>query len=126
MGARILIIEDNPANLELARYLLDAHGHIVDCASTGSAGIARGQAGMPDLILTDIGMPDIDGYEVLHRLRADPDCRHIVIVALTAYSMPGDQARAMSSGFDAYLTKPVDPETFVQQVEALLPERRGV
>lgn len=125
MGARILVIEDNPANLELARYLLHARGHSVDCASEGLEGIARAQAGLPDLVLSDIGMPDIDGYEVLRRLRADPACHHIAIVALTAYSMPGDQARAMSSGFDGYLSKPVDPETFVQQVEAFLPARRS-
>ena len=125
MGARILIIEDNPANLELARYLLHASGHTVDCASAGHTGIARARAAQPDLVLSDIGMPDIDGYEVLRRLRADPACRHIPIVALTAYSMPGDQARALSSGFNGYLSKPVDPETFVRQVEAFLPAWRG-
>lgn len=125
MGAHILIIEDNPANLELARYLLHAHGHQVDCAEDGPAGVACARASRPDLILTDIGMPELDGYEVLRQLRADPHGRTLAIVALTAYSMPGDHARVLSSGFNGYLSKPIDPETFVQQVEAFLPGARA-
>ena len=123
MGARILVIEDNPANLELARYLLHARGHTVVCAVDGAQGIALAHTEQPDLVLSDIGMPVIDGYEVVRRLRADPACRDLTIVALTAYSMPGDHGKALSCGFDGYLSKPVDPETFAQQVESFLPAR---
>ena len=121
MGARILLIEDNPANLELALYLLQARGHTVLCATDGAMGCQLAQAEHPDLVLSDLGMPVVDGYEVVRRLRADPACDGLAIVALTAYSMPGDHARVLSSGFDGYLSKPIDPETFGQQVEAFLP-----
>jgi len=121
MDARILLIEDNPANLELALYLLQARGHTVLCATDGAMGCQLAQTERPDLVLSDLGMPVIDGYEVVRRLRADPACSGLAIVALTAYSMPGDHARVLSSGFDGYLSKPIDPETFGQQVEAFLP-----
>ena len=121
MGARILLIEDNPANLELALYLLQARGHTVLCATDGAMGCQVAQTERPDLVLSDLGMPVVDGYEVVRRLRADPACGGLKIVALTAYSMPGDHARVLSSGFDGYLSKPIDPETFGQQVEAFLP-----
>ena len=90
MGARILVIEDNPANLELARYLLAARGHEVLFAIDGATGVLLAQLEHPDLVLSDLGMPEVDGYEVVRRLRADPACAGLAIVALTAYSMPGD------------------------------------
>jgi two-component system cell cycle response regulator len=128
---RILLIEDNPANLELMRYLLRAFGYAPQTAADGTAGVgaARGGAagGEPfDLIVCDVNMPTVDGYEVARRLKADPATRPVPLVAVTALAMVGDRERVLAAGFDGYLTKPVDPETFVRQVETYLrPEHRA-
>lgn len=121
MTARILIIEDNPANLELARYLLVAGGYTVLTATNGFEGVQAAQLEPPDLIVSDLQMPILGGYEVLQYLRHDPNLQHIAVIALTALSMPGDKNKVLSSGFDGYLSKPIVPETFIQQIEAFLP-----
>lgn len=124
MATRILVIEDNDANLELVRYLLEASGYDVLCAVNGALGVALAQREHPDLVISDLGMPVMDGYEVVHFLRSDPKCHAMPIIALTAYSMPGDRDRVMQAGFDGYLAKPIEPELFVRQIEAFLPEAR--
>jgi two-component system cell cycle response regulator len=121
MAADILIIEDNPANLELMRYLLSAFGHAPFHAATGAEGLSLGAARRTHLILCDLQLPDIDGFEVLRRLRAQAATARIPVVAVTALAMVGDRERALAAGFDAYVAKPIDPETFVRQVELLLP-----
>lgn len=123
MGSRILLVEDNPASLELMRYLLHSDGHQVLLASDGRqamAHLASGACGLPDLVLTDIQMPGLDGYELLAHIRTDARLQALPVVALTAYSMPGDQERVMRAGFDGYLSKPIDPETVLSQVRAML------
>lgn len=120
MATRILVIEDNPANLELMRFLLTAHGYAVLAARDGEEGSEVARRELPDLILCDLQMPGIDGYEVAKRLKGTPALRHIPIVAVTAYAMVGDRDKVLSMGFDGYLAKPIAPETFVQQVEAFL------
>jgi two-component system cell cycle response regulator len=125
MGARILIIEDNPANLELMVYMLKAAGHRVTTAMDGASGLAAAREQKPDLILCDLQLPVLDGYEVAARLMQDPVCRDIPRLAVTAFAMAGDRDRTLGMGFDGYLAKPIEPETFVLQVEAFLaPEHR--
>jgi two-component system cell cycle response regulator len=118
--ARILVIEDNPTNLQLAMYLLQALGHDVTGTKEGSEGIDMARQHQPDLILLDIHMPKMDGYEVARRLRDDPQCRHIPIVGVTALAMVGDREKLLSCGFDGYISKPIDPETFVGKVQTFL------
>ena len=120
MGARILIIEDNPANLELMTYLLSTFGHTVLAAEDGSRGLEVARREHPDLIISDVQLPALDGYEVARWLKSDPDLRRTPLVAVTALAMVGDRDRVLAAGFDGYLAKPIDPETFVRQMEVFL------
>lgn len=123
MPARILVIEDNAANLELVRFLLSHHGYAVLLARDGHEGVAVALQEQPDLILCDLQMPGLDGYQVLRELKGKTDA---VVVALTAFSMPNDRLNVQSAGFDGYMSKPIDPERFVSEVESYLPEdQRG-
>lgn len=122
MSAKVLVIEDNQANLELAQYLLQAAGHKVLTAMDGRQGMAVVQQETPDLIVCDLQMPVLDGYGVLQELRADAAFAAIPIVAVTAFSMPGDQHRALNAGFNGYISKPIEPDGFVAQLEQFLPE----
>jgi CheY-like chemotaxis protein len=121
MPARILVIEDNPANLELVQYLLQSAGHEVLTAVDGAQGLAMAQHTVPDLVICDLQMPLLDGYEVLYRLRADPTTCDLVVIAVTAFSMSGDQEKVAVAGFDGYLSKPIEPEQFVATIESWLP-----
>lgn len=118
MTARILVIEDNAANLELVRYLLSHRGYGVLLACDGPEGVAVALRERPDLILCDLQMPGYDGYRVLRELRNQLPA---AIVALTAFSMPHDRQNVLTAGFDGYLSKPIDPEQFVAEVEGFLP-----
>ena len=124
MSARILVIEDHPPSLELVRYLLTANGHTVLCATDGEMGLTVARTERPDLIICDIQMPKMDGYQMLVALRQDPKLQTIPVIAVTAFSMPGDQLKVMDAGFEGYISKPIVPETFVAQVTAYLPDRR--
>jgi two-component system cell cycle response regulator len=125
--ARILVIEDNAANLELMVYLLAAFGHTTLSAGDGEEGLAKAIEERPDLIICDVHLPKMDGYEVVRRLKTDTACQSIPTVAVTALAMVGDRDRVLSAGFDGYLTKPIDPEIFVAQIEALLgPDRSSL
>jgi len=119
--ARILLIEDNLANLELMAYLLSAFGHAPQSAVDGAAGIAAARSSVPDLIVCDIQLPGIDGFAVARALKAEPALRAVALVAVTALAMVGDRDQILAAGFDGYLSKPLVPETFVGQLEAFLP-----
>lgn len=121
MGARILVIEDNPANLELMSYLLKAFGHEVLTACDGEAGLEAARRQSPDLIICDIQIPKIDGLDVARQLKNHPSLKKIPLVAVTAFAMVGDRDKVLSAGFDGYIAKPIIPDKFVQQVEAFLP-----
>jgi CheY-like chemotaxis protein len=124
MPALILIVEDNEANLNLVRYLLQHRGYATVTAVDGNAGVEMAQAHHPDLILCDLQMPGLDGFGVLRKLREAELC-NVVMIAVTALSMPGDRDSVLAAGFDGYLAKPIDPETFVTAIEAFLrPELR--
>lgn len=120
--ARILIVEDDPASRELLRLLLVSAGHKVQSAADGMEGYLMALTSAPDVVICDLQMPVVDGYELLLRMRADPALRETTVIAVTANSMPGDIGRLVSAGFDGYVTKPIPPETFVSYVERLAAE----
>jgi two-component system cell cycle response regulator len=115
--ARVLVVEDQDENLDLMVYLLTAFGHEALVARDGAEGLAVAAQTRPDLVVMDLQMPEMDGYEAAARLKADPELARIPIVAVTAYAMVGDQERILQRGFDGYLPKPIDPEVFVSQLE---------
>lgn len=116
----VLIIEDHADNLELMNYLLKAFGYATVTAVDGLAGVDLARSENLELILCDIQLPGIDGFEVARRLKQDERLRSIPLVAITALAMVGDRERALGAGFDGYIAKPINPETFVASVEAFL------
>ena len=126
MPARILIIEDNATNLELEQYLLGSAGYVTLSAADGEEGLRVARQERPDLVLCDLRMPVMNGYEVVQEFKADTQLRLTPIVAVTASSMSGDSKKALAAGFDGYIAKPIEPETFVQQVEDFLPRELRV
>jgi two-component system, cell cycle response regulator len=120
MAARVLVIEDNVTNLDLMSYLLRAFGHQALRATAGAAGVEAAARERPDLIVCDLQMPGADGFEVLRRLHADPATSSIPVVAVTAYAMVGDRERILAAGFDGYIAKPIEPQSFVPQLETYL------
>ena len=118
--ANILIIEDNEQNLYLASFILERHGHTILAARDGAQGIQLAQEKMPDLILLDIQLPVMDGYAVADELRRDSALAAIPIVAVTSYAMAGDRERILSAGCYGYIEKPINPDTFLNEVMAHL------
>ncbi|HEU4427250.1 MAG TPA: PAS domain S-box protein [Myxococcota bacterium] len=117
--ARVLVVEDNPDAAEGVRMLLELLGHQVHVAYDGSAAIALAREQKPDVMLVDIGLPGVDGYEVARRVRAEPNLAKIALVALTGYGREEDRAQARAAGFDDHLTKPVEPDALTRIVAAL-------
>jgi CheY-like chemotaxis protein len=117
MKKKILYIEDNEQNLYLVKFILEKHGYAVCAARDGQSGIALAADVLPDLILLDIQLPLMDGYAVAKELRTNPDLERIPIVAVTSYAMQGDREKAIAAGCNGYIEKPINPDTFMQQVE---------
>lgn len=124
MQRRILVIEDNPANMDLMEYLLRAFGYDVHAAYDGVVGIDMAQRISPDLIICDIHLPKMDGYEIVRHIKAMPALARVPVMAVTALAMVGDKEKLLNTGFDAYIGKPIDPEAFVGQMEQLLHSTR--
>ncbi len=118
--AKILYIEDNLTNRVLVLRILTAEGHTVLEAESGFEGIQVAEEQRPDLILVDINMPDMDGYEVTGRLRQLEDLQGVPIVALTANVLRGDRERSLSAGCDGYIQKPLDVDLLPSQIDAFL------
>jgi CheY-like chemotaxis protein len=116
---RILVIEDNPDGREMLRASLALDGHEVHIAADGMTGINLYASCDPDIVLIDIGLPDIDGYEVAQRLRADKKRRHVALIAMTGYGQLQDERLAADAGFDLHLIKPVTAEQLRQALEVL-------
>ncbi len=119
MKTSILVIEDDDITMDMMIFLLNSLGYTVIPALNGPAGLAMAKADPPGLIICDIKMPELDGYQVLESLRADPDRRvaTIPIIAVTALAMNGDQEQIIAAGFDAYLGKPVEVDALRRAVE---------
>lgn len=113
------------ANRALAVKLLKAAGHDVIEAADGEAGVGEALAKRPDLVLMDISLPGVDGWEALRRLRADGRTRDLRIVALTAHAMAGARDAALAAGFDGYMSKPIDAVTFADTVSSFVKDGRG-
>ncbi len=122
MSARILIIEDNPTNMELMVYLLTAFGYTPFSAYDGLSGIETAREVRPDLIICDVHLPKLDGYGVVAALKEDPELKEVPVLAVTALAMVGDRERLLSAGFDGYIGKPIEPDSFVSELEAFLPK----
>jgi two-component system, cell cycle response regulator len=118
--AKILVIEDNPANLDLITFLLGRFGHECLTAADGIEGVGAAREHKPDLILCDIQMPRVDGYGVVRILKDDAELCAIPVMAVSSYAMHGDKEKALARGFDGYITKPIDPLTVVGEIEQLL------
>lgn len=121
MGARILVIEDDAAALELMTYLLRAFGHVVHAAGNGVEGIETVLREAPDLVVCDMQLPRMDGAGVMTELKLKRRLRNLPVIAVTAYAMVGDRDKILAMGFDGYIAKPIDPEMFVRQLNAFLP-----
>ncbi len=121
MTARpLLIVDDNPSNLKLLRVLLSGEGFDVRTANNAGEALTALGTFRPDLILTDIQMPGMDGLELARRLKADPKTKTIPVVAITAYAMSGDDEKARRAGCDAYVAKPIDTRTLPGLLNGLL------
>ena len=120
MPARILIVEDDPDAAALMAALLRKRGHEVVCAGDAEKGAALAPALQPDLIISDIQLPGIDGYELVRRLRHDPAMRRVRAIAVSTFTLGGARARALDAGFDGFIAKPFLQESFAQQVEQFL------
>jgi CheY-like chemotaxis protein len=112
----ILIVDDNPANMKLAAFVLQSRGFTVRTASNAKEALVEIASFPPRLVLMDIQLPDIDGLELTRRLKAEPATRGIIIVAVTAYAMAGDEEKARRAGCDGYVTKPIDTRTLAATV----------
>ena len=120
---RILVVEDNESSRDMLARRLSRRGYQVISAADGKRGIAMAHDQSPDLIVMDMSLPEIDGWEATRRLKADPATRAIPIVALTAHAMASDRKKAMDAGCDDYYTKPVDFESLVRSLETFLEAR---
>ena len=117
---KILIAEDNAVNRELLRELLEMRGHEVVEACNGEEALRALEEFKPEILLLDLGMPVLDGYGTVRKIRENPGFATLPVLAVTAYAMQGDKERILSSGFDGYLSKPINPTLLFQELERLL------
>jgi CheY-like chemotaxis protein len=120
VAARVLLVEDNPANLALMQYLLQASGYTTLTAADGREGVVVALRESPDVILMDLQMPIVDGYEAARQVKEVPALRGVPIIAVTAFAMVGDRDKILARGFDGYIAKPITPERFVSEVEGFI------
>lgn len=118
---KVLVIEDNEQNLYLVTFILEKYGYEVNAARDGGEGFDLAARLKPDIILLDIQLPIMDGYAVARRLRTNAALARVPIIAVTSYAMAGDREKALEAGCNGYIEKPINPETFMQQIEHYLP-----
>jgi len=121
MSKRILVVEDQEDNRRIVRDLLKSAGFEMLEATTGEEGIRLAETGRPDLILMDIQMPVLDGYEATRQIKAAADLRHIPIIVVTSYALSGDDAKARAAGADGYVAKPFSPRELLAKIRQFLP-----
>jgi two-component system, cell cycle response regulator DivK len=117
---KILIAEDNPVNRELLRELLEGRGYEVDEACDGEEALKMLECSRPNILLLDLSMPKLDGYGVVRKIRDNPQLSDLPVMAVTAYAMRGDREKALESGFDGYLSKPINAVSLAAELERLL------
>lgn len=117
--AKILIVEDNEMNRDMLSRRLERRGYVVVMAVDGAEGVAMSEVELPDIVLMDMSLPILNGWEATRAIKADALTAHIPVIALTAHSMPGDREKAMESGCDDYDTKPVDLPRLLSKMAAL-------
>jgi two-component system cell cycle response regulator DivK len=125
MGKRVLVIEDHEDNRRILHDLLTSAGYEPIEAVTGEEGVALAETHRPDLILMDIQLPGLDGYEATRRIKANPALRHIPVIAVTSYALSGDEVKAKEAGCDGYVTKPFSPRALLAKVREYLPAAGG-
>lgn len=121
---RLLLIEDNDQNRYMMRFLLEQEGFEVEEAENGKDGISLALSYLPDVILLDIQLPEMDGYNVLEELKRLDELKDIPVIAVTSYAMAGDRERILEKGADGYIEKPINPDTFVSEILEFL-EKKG-
>lgn len=121
MSKRILVVEDQEDNRKIVRDLVTASGYELVEATTGEEGLELAESERPDLILMDIQLPGLDGYEVTRRIKANPGLRHIPIIVVTSYALSGDDKKAFAAGCDGYVTKPFSPRLLLAKIREYLP-----
>jgi two-component system, cell cycle response regulator DivK len=124
VGKKILVVEDDAQNSYLIGFILEKSGYDVVTVGDGAQAVEAASAQVPDLILMDMLLPKMSGYDATRAIKSDPATAGVTIIALTAYSMKGDRERILEAGCDGYISKPIDPETFVSQMEAFMPAAR--
>jgi CheY-like chemotaxis protein len=117
---RVLMAEDSPVNRELLREILESRGCEVDEAADGEEALEKMGRSRPDILLLDIGMPKLDGFGVIQRVRQDPSLADLPVLAVTAYAMRGDREKGLDAGFDGYLSKPINPRSLFAEMERVL------
>ncbi len=117
---RILVVEDNEDNMYLITVLLQKSGFAIFEAWDGAEGVELALKEKPDLILMDIQLPVLDGYEATKRIKANKETKDIPVIALTSFAMAGDKEKALDAGCDSYIEKPINPETFIAEMEKYL------
>src|SRR5271165_4152603 len=122
--ARVLVVEDNEMNRDMLSRRLVRLGHEVIEAIDGEQGVAAARQALPDIILMDMSLPSVDGWEATRQLKADSSTSSIPVIALTAHAMPGDRAKAIAAGCDDYDTKPVELPRLLEKMNRLLAGRR--
>ena len=122
MSKRILVVEDTEVNRQIIRDLLSSVGYELIEAADGPEGVAMAQSQHPDLILMDIQLPQMDGYEATRRIRAIPELARVPIIAVTSYALSGDEAKTRAAGCDGYVAKPFSPRQLLAKVREFLPE----
>jgi len=120
MGERILIVDDDTSGLYMLSFLLRSHNYEIFEAYNGHEGLAKAKELKPDVILLDIQMPDMNGFEVCTNLKQENEMKKIPVILFTSYSMPNHKKRAIEAGADGYIEKPVNPDVFVSQVESII------
>jgi two-component system cell cycle response regulator DivK len=120
MTKRILVIEDTEDNRQIIRDLLDSAGYAYSEAVDGLSGVEKAKAETPDLILMDMQLPGIDGYEATRRIKADPALKAIPVIAVTSYALAGDEEKTRAAGCDDYVAKPFSPRVLLQKIRARL------
>jgi two-component system, cell cycle response regulator DivK len=122
MNIKALIIEDNEQNMYMLSFLLEMNNYEVIQAINWLEGIKAAKESLPDVILLDIQLPEMDGYQVAQELRKSRDLNHILIVAVTSHAMVGDREKVMAAGANGYIEKPIDPDNFIQKMESYFSE----